>query len=180
MINFLFCTVLPPGASKVDQTHKFDDFLDLTQFFQIRQESVLIKINYVKIDVINNFELHDELSRIHSFHSKSLWSWQHSAILQKKSFFGQLWRLPEGEQLKIGRLSSWYKLFKIPFLTTFISTKTIYEQFWISTGVYQYWCISICLLAMVFLDLPNVSLSIITGVIIILSISDKKLSVHFT
>ena len=26
MINFLFCTVLPPGASKVDQTHKFDDF----------------------------------------------------------------------------------------------------------------------------------------------------------
>ena len=30
MINFLFCTVLPPRASKVDQTHKFDDFLDLT------------------------------------------------------------------------------------------------------------------------------------------------------
>ena len=27
MKNFLFCTVLPPGASKVDQTHKFDDFL---------------------------------------------------------------------------------------------------------------------------------------------------------
>ena len=26
MINFLFCTVLPPGASKVDQTHKFEDF----------------------------------------------------------------------------------------------------------------------------------------------------------
>ena len=72
MIIFLFCTVLPPGASKVDQTHKFDDFLDLTQFFQIRHESVLIGINYVEIDVINNFELHDELSRIHSFHSRSL------------------------------------------------------------------------------------------------------------
>ena len=71
MINFLFCTVLPPEASKVDQTHKFYDFFDLTQFFQIRQKSVLIKINYVKIDVINNFELRDELSRIHSFHSKS-------------------------------------------------------------------------------------------------------------
>ena len=29
MINFLFCTVFPPGASKVDQTHKFYDLLDL-------------------------------------------------------------------------------------------------------------------------------------------------------
>ena len=35
MMNFLFCTVLPMGAFKVDQTHKFDDFLDLTQLFQI-------------------------------------------------------------------------------------------------------------------------------------------------
>ena len=26
MISFLFCTVLPPGASKFDQTNKFDDF----------------------------------------------------------------------------------------------------------------------------------------------------------
>ena len=66
MIIFLFCTVLPPGASKVD------DFLDLTQFFQIRQDSVLIEINYVEIDVINNFELHNKLSRMYSFHSKSL------------------------------------------------------------------------------------------------------------
>ena len=90
MINFLFCTVLPPEASKVYQIRKFYDFFDLTQFFQIRQKSVLIKINYVKINVINNFELRDELSRIHSFHSKSLWSWQHSAIFQKKSFYGQL------------------------------------------------------------------------------------------
>ena len=30
MMNFLFCTVLPPGASEVHQTHKFDHFLDLT------------------------------------------------------------------------------------------------------------------------------------------------------
>ena len=71
MINFLFFTVLLPGASKV-RTLKFDDLLDLTQFFQIIQESVLIEINYVKNDVINNFEIDDELSRIHSFHSKSL------------------------------------------------------------------------------------------------------------
>ena len=27
MINYLFCTVLPPGASKVNQTHKFYVFL---------------------------------------------------------------------------------------------------------------------------------------------------------
>ena len=32
MINFLFCTLMikSTGASKVDQTHKFEDFLDLT------------------------------------------------------------------------------------------------------------------------------------------------------
>ena len=29
MINFLFCTVLPPGTSKIDLTHKVDDFLNL-------------------------------------------------------------------------------------------------------------------------------------------------------
>ena len=29
MINFLFCTVLPQGASKVDRTRIFDVFLDL-------------------------------------------------------------------------------------------------------------------------------------------------------
>ena len=41
MINFLFYTVLPPGTSETDQTHKFDDFLksdtvisnDTVQFF---------------------------------------------------------------------------------------------------------------------------------------------------
>ena len=84
MINFLFCTVLLPGASKVDRTRKFDDFLDLTPFFQIWPDSVLIEMNDVNNVIYNNFELHDELSRIHSFHSKSLWSWQNSAISQKR------------------------------------------------------------------------------------------------
>ena len=32
--------------------------------------------------------------------------------------------------MKIGSLLSGYKLFKIPFLTTSIWTKTLYEQFW--------------------------------------------------
>ena len=31
--KFLFWTVFPPGASKVDQTRKFDDFENLTQLF---------------------------------------------------------------------------------------------------------------------------------------------------
>ena len=33
MINFLFCTVLLPGAAKVDQTHKYYDFLNLMVIF---------------------------------------------------------------------------------------------------------------------------------------------------
>ena len=33
MINFLLCTILPPGASKVNQTRKFDYFLNLTVIF---------------------------------------------------------------------------------------------------------------------------------------------------
>ena len=55
MINFLFCTVLPPGASKFDQTHIFDDILDLTQFFYIWSESVLIEMNDVNNVIYNNF-----------------------------------------------------------------------------------------------------------------------------
>ena len=55
MINFLLCTVLPTWASEVDQTHKFDDFLDLVQFFHIWSDSVLIIMNDVRNDIINNF-----------------------------------------------------------------------------------------------------------------------------
>ena len=47
MINFLLCTVLPARDSEVDQTHKFYEFLDLTQFLQILPDSVLIEINDV-------------------------------------------------------------------------------------------------------------------------------------
>ena len=72
MINFLFCTVLPPGASNVNQTHKFDDYSNLIQLFLMTSYSVLIEIEVVRNYVINNFKFHDELSRIHSFHSKSL------------------------------------------------------------------------------------------------------------
>ena len=44
--------------------------------------------------------------------------------------FHQLWRLPEGEQCKIGIFSWKYKLFKIPFLTTFVTITTLYDQIW--------------------------------------------------
>jgi len=33
VIKFLICTVFLPGASKVDQTPKFDDFLNLIKVF---------------------------------------------------------------------------------------------------------------------------------------------------
>ena len=71
MIYFLFCTVLPPAASKADQTHICDDFLNLTQFFQILLFSVLIEMNDVN-NVIYNFELYNQLLRIHRFLTRSL------------------------------------------------------------------------------------------------------------
>ena len=45
MINFLFCTVLPMEASKIDQTHKFDDFKNLIQLYLMKPYSVLIEIS---------------------------------------------------------------------------------------------------------------------------------------
>ena len=72
MINFLFCIVLPPGASKDDQTHKFDDCLDHAQFFQIWPDSVLIRVNDVNNVIYNNFEYYDKLPKIYRFPSRSL------------------------------------------------------------------------------------------------------------
>ena len=59
MTNFLLCTVLPPGASKVDQTWKFDNFLNLIQLFPMTPYSVLVKMNDVTNVICNNFEYHD-------------------------------------------------------------------------------------------------------------------------
>ena len=72
MIDFLFCTVLPLETSKVDQNLKFDDFLNLIQLFPMTPYSDLVEIKAVRNYIINNFEFHNLLSRIHSFHSKSL------------------------------------------------------------------------------------------------------------
>ena len=72
MINFLFCTVLPMGASKVDQTHKFYDFKNLIQLLLMTPYSVLVEIKVVGNYVINNFKHNDKPFKINSFHSKSL------------------------------------------------------------------------------------------------------------
>ena len=77
MKNYLFSNLLPPGASKVDQTVKFERTVQDLKNHQICE-------------------------------------------------FGQLQRLMEGEQCTIGSLSWRYKLFKISFLTTFISMKTVF------------------------------------------------------
>ena len=72
MINFIFCTVLPMGASKVDQTHKFDDFKNLMQLFLMTPYSVSIGIEVVRNYVINNFEFNDQLLNMHRFLTRSL------------------------------------------------------------------------------------------------------------
>jgi len=71
-MNFLFCTVLPPGASKVDQTHKFYDFLNLIQLFTMTPLSVLVGLNDVNNVIYNNFEYHDQLLKMHHFLTRRL------------------------------------------------------------------------------------------------------------
>ena len=75
MKNFLLCTVFPPGASKVDLTHKFVDFSDFTQFFQMWPDSVLIDLNDVNNVIYINFKNHDQLLKVHRFLSRILYSW---------------------------------------------------------------------------------------------------------
>ena len=65
MINFIICTVFPLGTSK------FDDILDLIQFFQIGPESVLIEVNGDNNVIYNNFEYDDQLPKNSSFLSRS-------------------------------------------------------------------------------------------------------------
>ena len=72
MINFLLCTVLPPWASEVDEIHKFYDFSDLKQFFQIWLDSVLIEMNDANNVIYNNFEYIDQFLKMHRFFSRSL------------------------------------------------------------------------------------------------------------
>ena len=64
LINFLFCIVLPPVAPK------FIYFLDLIytiQFFQIWPDSILIEMTDVNNDIYNNFEYHNQFSKLYRF-----------------------------------------------------------------------------------------------------------------
>ena len=72
MKNFLFFNILPPGASKVDHTCKFDDFLNLTQIFSMTPYSVLVRMNDVDNVIYNYFVSHDQLLKIHCFLTRSL------------------------------------------------------------------------------------------------------------
>ena len=72
MMNFLFCTVLPPGASKVCQTHKFDDFFNLMYLFPMTPYSVVIEMNDVNSVIYNYFEYHYQLPKMHCFLSGRL------------------------------------------------------------------------------------------------------------
>ena len=60
MINFLFFTILSPRGSKVDQTHKFDDVLNLTSNFIINSLGYTVFTTRVS-----------EAGKIQSFHRKN-------------------------------------------------------------------------------------------------------------
>ena len=72
MKNFLFCTVLPSGASKVDLTRKFGDFSNLTQLFSMTPYSVLVRMIDVDNVNYNNCVSHDQLLKMHRFLTRSL------------------------------------------------------------------------------------------------------------
>ena len=68
MVNLPGFIVLPPGVVKIFQILK----IRRLHLFTMTPYIVLIEIKVVRNYVINNFKLHNKLSRIHSFHSKSL------------------------------------------------------------------------------------------------------------
>ena len=68
MISSLLCTVLPQGASEIDQINKFDDFLDLTQFFHIWPDSVAPKASPLSVREAPSACIQEDLwQRIQSF-----------------------------------------------------------------------------------------------------------------
>ena len=67
----MYLFVLELSMTKVEQTHKFYDFLNLTQFFQIWPDSVLIEINDVNNFIYNYFEYHDQHLKMYHFHIRS-------------------------------------------------------------------------------------------------------------
>ena len=68
MINLPGCIVLSPGVAKIFQIRK----IQRLQLFPMTPYIVLIEIKVVRNYLINNFKLHDQVTMIQSFHSKSL------------------------------------------------------------------------------------------------------------
>ena len=62
MINFLLCTILPTGAPKVYQIHKW----------QCTLYSVLVEMKDVDNVIYNNFEYHEQLLKMYRFLTRSL------------------------------------------------------------------------------------------------------------
>jgi len=84
MKSFLFRTVLPPGASKVDQTCKFDDFLNLTQLFSMTPNSVLVVMNDVNNVIYNNFVAHDQFKEKYTGFSLGAYKVDQNTIFSTK------------------------------------------------------------------------------------------------
>ena len=105
MINFLFCMVLLPGASKswpnsqILWFFKSDTVIsnDTVQCFDWNRSCQ--KLHYKQ-------QIHDQLSRIHSFN----WSGQISAISQKKIVF---WSTLEAPSEKTEHLQELVMVFKV-------------------------------------------------------------------
>ena len=114
--NFLFCTVLSLGSSKVDLTHKFDDFLIMIQLFSMTPYTVLVGIKVIRNYVINRFKLH-QLSRIHSFHPKeSLKLAKFSDFAEKISNFAEkivFWSTLQAPSKKTVHLQELVMVFKV-------------------------------------------------------------------
>ena len=85
---------------------------------------------FTENDITNNFQYHNQLMKVHRFYSKSLWSWQNSAILTKKWFFSQLQRLIDRIRCTFRSWSRYTKLFILSFLTSFILIKTLSDRIW--------------------------------------------------
>ena len=64
------------------------DSSNLVHLFSMTSYTVLIKIKVVKNDVINNFELHDQLTWIYSFHSTASEVGEIQSFYRKNRFLG--------------------------------------------------------------------------------------------
>ena len=89
-----------------------------------------VEIKVARNVILNNFDISVRIARVHSFPSRRIQNWQKFTIFCNLPEFLQLWILLEGERCTLANRSLRSKLFKMTFLTTFISTSTMYNQNW--------------------------------------------------